>query len=208
MRNYDSILNNAKHGDKDTAIDLGPIGQHKMPAGQRSGYVPPGFYGLTVKAAEWRDKKGDKIGKNLWLHCEINAPAKYKGVPIYCYHPAPVTDDPVNDTGYKFCFALRRSAASAVGKLADVDRATQNPIKPSALEGKTVYAEVLDERSVDFAGSSRLSRYILKDEYDARPGPFAVDTGEVKAQPGTPDLADALDGPAAAQPAAQADDVW
>lgn len=172
-RNYETQLNGLPDKDKDTGLQLGPLKDFVMPTGNRSGKLPDrARVKLKIEDAAWRNKADNKPGKNLYLKLVSIGPDKLAGVPLFCTHPAPLTNDP-SDMGFKFCASLAESVVSAAGQKAlDEFRALPDASfpPPKKLIGRTVFAEVTDDRRENFKGSSQVDHYILASDYEERPG--------------------------------------
>lgn len=158
----------------DTPIDL--TLQGVAMGGGGSGRVPAGRYQLTIKKCEVVRKK-EKPGFNIAWEYEVAGPTEYAGVILRAWHPAPETTSNKDMTSAGASTLARQVASflSGVGRLDEYKTKEAFKIALQNLVGKALFAKVRDSKDTRY-NNSEIEFYILKDEFDARPGPDAPAT--------------------------------
>lgn len=164
------------------------IDLNKAHSAGRDHFVP-GRYTFEVTKAEWSAKSGEKPGRNLMVAAKCVGPEKCSEIgKVTVQHlPAPAGLPDAAEIGERICANFTASIMSLAGKLQAVLDGQGGKIKisPKGIFGKVFAAEMGEDQPFvnkknESIPQSKVVRYLLKDEYEARPG---VDLSAVQAQP-------------------------
>jgi hypothetical protein len=184
-------LYNARSGDQDTevSIDL----KKARTGGAAHDVFIAGRYLMKITKAAWETKKGDKPGRNCVYTAKVVGPegCSETGKMMTQYRPAPAGPEDTAELGESMMADLLVSILSIEGRLqAALDAGGNAKVKPRSLIDRVFAAEIVDDEPYQGKPRSKIQRYLLKDEYEARPGPDTLaklptatgaSTGTVKA---------------------------
>lgn len=148
-----------------------------------------GRYTFEVTKSEWSAKSGEKPGRNLMVTAKCVGPEGCSeiGKVTVQYLPAPAGMPDAAEIGERICANIAASIMSLAGKLQAVLDGQGGKIKisPRGITGKVFAAEMGEDQAYtnkkgESVPQSKVVRYLLKDEYEARPG---VDLSAAQAAP-------------------------
>lgn len=170
-------LYNVRSGDTTQEVDI-DLAKARV-GGRGSDHFLAGRYLFEVVKAEWRAKAQDKPGRNCVVQVKSVGPegCSENGKMLTRYIPAPAGASEQAETGEQMLADMLVAILSWEGKLEVALASGQHArFKPAGIVGRRFAAEVADDqpyqsKSGNMIQRSQITRYLLKLEYDARPGP-------------------------------------